>query len=172
MTSTDWFVDLALIALVLRQVRESRLSAVTLLLPIGIVVWAGHHYLHGVPTRGHDLLLVGGLAALGALLGGAAGLLTRVRRNAAGAVLVRAGAAAAVLWIAGVGARLAFQLYATHGGAPALTRFSLDHSLDLAAWTTGIVLMAFAEVLVRTLVLAVRGAATRQNAPTGVLLPA
>jgi len=168
MTSTDWLVDLALIALVLRQVRESRLTAFALLLPIGIVLWAGHEYLHGIPTRGHDLVLVGALTLLGGLLGTAAGLLTRVRRNAAGEVLVRAGVTAAVLWVVGVGSRLAFQLWSTHGGEPTLARFSLAHSLDLTGWTTAIVLMAFAEVLTRTLVVGIRGAVTRQhNVPVG-----
>ena len=172
MTSTDWFVDIALIALVLRQVRESRFNAVTLLLPLGIVLWAGYHYLHGIPTRGDDPVLVSGLALLGGLLGAGAGLLTRVRRDAAGPVLVRAGAVAAVLWVLGVGARLGFQLYATHGGGPDLARFSAGHSLDLAGWTTAIVLMAFAEVLVRTLVVGIRAAAARRhNAPAGSLAP-
>jgi hypothetical protein len=173
MTVTDWIVDIALIALVLRQVRESRLTTLTLLLPIGIVLWAGQHYLHGIPTRGNDLLLVGGLALLGALLGAAAGLLTRIRRDDGGSVLVRAGVVAAVLWVLGVGSRLAFQLYATHGGGPDLARFSADHSLDLAGWTTGVVLMAFAEVLLRTLVVAIRAAVTRRhNAPAGPLASA
>jgi len=173
MTPTDWLVDLLLIALVLRQVRESRLSAVTLLLPIGIVVWAGEHYLHGLPTRGSDLVLVGALALVGGLLGAGAGLLTRVRRDAAGAVLVRAGAVAATLWVVGVGSRLAFQLFATHGGGEELTRFSIAHSLDDAGWTTAVVLMAFAEVLTRTLVVGIRAAAVRQHdATAGSLAPA
>lgn len=173
MTFTDWLVDILLIALVLRQVRESRLTAVTLLLPIGVVLWAGQHYLHGIPTGGNDLVLVCGLALLGGLLGAGAGMLTRVHRGAAGMVLVRAGVTAAVLWVVGVGSRLAFQLYATHGGAPDLARFSAAHSLDLAGWTTGVVLMAFAEVLARTLVVGIRGAvARRHNVPAGSLAPA
>ena len=169
MTFTDWLVDIVLIALVLRQVRESRMTVITLLLPIGIVLWAGHEYLHGLPTRGHDLVLVGALTVLGGLLGTAAGLLTRVRRAAAGEVLVRAGVTAAVLWVVGVGSRLAFQVWSTHGGEPTLARFSLVHSLDFAGWTTAIVLMALTEVLARTLVVGIRGAvARRRDVPAGV----
>jgi hypothetical protein len=168
MTFTDWFVDITLIALVLRQVRESKMTVITLLLPIGIVLWAGHVYLHGIPTRGHDLVLVGALTAVGGLLGTAAGLLTRVRRDASGKVWVRAGVTAAVLWVVGVGSRLAFQVWSTHGGEPTLARFSVVHSLDLAGWTTAIVLMALAEVVTRTLVVGIRGAATRQqDVPAG-----
>jgi hypothetical protein len=123
LTFADWLVDMVVIALVLRQVRESKLTVITLLLPIGLVMWAGNVYLHRISTRGHDLVLVGALTLVGGLLGTSAGLLTRVRRNAAGEVLVPAGVIAAVLWVVGVGSRLAFQVWSTHGGEPALIRF-------------------------------------------------
>jgi hypothetical protein len=100
---------------------------------------------------------------VGGLLGASAGLLTRVRRDAAGEVLVRAGVIAAVLWVVGVGSRLAFQVWSTHGGEPALVRFSIAHSIDLAGWTTAVVLMALSEVLARTLVVGIRGAVTRRR---------
>jgi hypothetical protein len=65
---------------------------------------------------------------------------------------------AAILWVVGVGTRFAFQVYASHGGAPAIARFSAHHAITSeAAWTAALILMAFGEVLSRTLVLGLRG---------------
>ena len=76
---------------------------------------------------------------------------SRIERDDTGSIVVKAGVAAAALWIAGVGSRLAFQLYATHGGGESLGRFSMAHQITTSqAWVTALILMAFGEVLFRT----------------------
>ena len=119
MTFTDYLIDISLIALVLVQVRGRRITTRGLVLPVGIVTYVAFTYLKGIPTAGNDLVLVLGCAAVGALLGGLAGRFTTVRPDAEGIPVAKAGLAAAVLWILGTGGRLAFQVYATHGGGAA-----------------------------------------------------
>ncbi len=147
---TNYLLDIALIGMVVLQVRSRRLSMITLLLPLAVVTYFAVHYLTGFPTNGDNLVLELGGAALGASLGIGCALATHFHRNEAGAVIVRAGAVAAILWIVGVGSRMAFQLYAEHGGGPSLYRFSLAHGLSLNAWVTGLILMALAEVVFRS----------------------
>jgi hypothetical protein len=43
------------------------------LIPLGIVGFVGHNYLHSIPTAGNDLLLIAVLVAVGATLGIAGG---------------------------------------------------------------------------------------------------
>ena len=52
MTLSDYAIDIALISLVLLQVRGRRLTAHSLLLPIGLVAYVAASYLHSVPTAG------------------------------------------------------------------------------------------------------------------------
>lgn len=157
MTFTDYLVDIALIAVVLLQVKGRRLSARALLLPVAICVWAGAEYLHGIPTTGNDLVLVGVAAGAGVALGALTAAFTRVTTGADGRPFVKAGVAAAVLWVAGVGTRFAFQFYASHGGEGAIQRFSAAHAITSGeAWVAALLLMAFGEVLARTLFVAYR----------------
>jgi hypothetical protein len=165
MTITDYALDIGLIALVLVQIRDRRLTARSLLLPLVVVAWAAAKYLHGIPTAGNDLVLVVGAAAIGATLGALSGALTSVRMRTDGALVARAGAAAAILWVLGVGSRFAFQLYAAHGGGAALERFSVAHHITSnQAWVAALLLMALGEVAFRTAVLAWRGCAVRAEA--------
>ena len=144
MTTTDWVLDISLILLVLRQVRESRLSVRSMALPLVLVSWAAFHYLHSIPTAGHDLVLIGALAGTGAVLGLLSGAATRVRVHQ-GHAYIRAGFVAAALWVLGVGFRLAFQLFASHGGADTIARFSVTHDITSdTAWVVALVLMALA----------------------------
>jgi len=163
MTFTDWAIDLALIGLVVLQLRGRRLTTRMLVLPLVLVGWVGAHYLHAVPTAGNDLLLIVPATLIGLALGVGAGVLTRVDRSPDGEVVVRATVAAAVLWVLGVGFRLAFQLYATHGGGESIGRFSIRHDIDVTAWVPAILLMAFAEVLARTAIVGWRGQVVRRG---------
>lgn len=166
MTFSDYLIDIGLMALVLVQIRGRRLTPGSLLLPLGVVGYVAASYLRGVPTAGNDLFLVAGCALLGATLGALSGLTTSLTADRSGAVMARAGLAAAGLWLLGTGARLAFQLYATHGGGPALIRFSETHHITgAAAWTAALILMALSEVVLRTGVLAWRANTRRRGAP-------
>jgi len=153
MTTTDYVLDIALIAIVLLQIRGRRLTPRSQLIPLAIVAWAA----------GNDLLLVIGCAAVGTVLGTLCAVFTSVRPDTQGFPVAKAGVVAAVLWILGVGARFAFQLYATHGGQAAIARFSLAHDITSSeAWTAALVLMALCEVVARVGILAWRGYTVRQ----------
>ncbi|MDX2389283.1 hypothetical protein NJL88_04110 [Streptomyces sp. DK15] len=73
------------------------------------MTFVGFSYLDGVPTGGNDLLLIGALMGVGAVLGIAVGVFTWMRR-ADGHILIKAGVVSAALWAVGMGARLGFQL--------------------------------------------------------------
>jgi hypothetical protein len=166
MTFTDYLIDISLILIVLFQVRGRRITARSLLLPVGIVTYVACTYLRGVPTAGNDLFLVLGCAAGGALLGGLAGHFTSVRPDSEGIPYAKAGLVAAGLWILGTGARLAFQVYASHGGGAAIARFSTTHAItSVAAWTDALILMALAEAVIRTAIIGWRASAVHRRIP-------
>jgi hypothetical protein len=157
MTSSDYILDIGLIALVLLQIRGRRVTLLTQLLPIGIVAWAAKSYLHSIPTAGNDLLLIGICAGAGVTLGTLCGILTAVKAGPDGHPFSKAGVAAAVLWVVGVGTRFAFQLYASHGGAASIAHFSASHDITSSqAWVAAIILMALGEAVTRTVVVGAR----------------
>jgi hypothetical protein len=156
-SATDYVINAILVLLVLRQIRENRLDLVSLALPVVLVGAAAAYYLHSVPTAGNDIALDLILASAGAILGVACALTTRMRRGADGVALARAGVVAAILWVVGIGARMGFALYSSHGGGPAIARFSIAHHItSSAAWVAALVMMALAEVIARTVTLRVR----------------
>jgi hypothetical protein len=155
---TDYVVDIALILIIFRQARTRELTVRNAILPLVIIAWAGQHYLRGFSVGGNDLALIAGFTVVGLGLGTWSGLATRVWRDVTGTVLARAGAVAVATWIAGMGFRFLFALYAnTAAGEQALGRFSAAHGITSGqAWTTALVLMAFAEVLARVGIMQVR----------------
>jgi hypothetical protein len=154
MTFTDYAIAAVLVLLVIPQVRGTRFSAHSLLLPLAAVAAVGFYYLKSVPTNGDDVALDLIMILVGAVLGGLAGAFTRVGRNPAGHLYSKAGAAAAVLWIIGMAGRTVFEYYATHGGAHSVTTFSISHRITGSdAWTAALVLMALAEVVARLAVI-------------------
>ena len=157
MSVTDYIINAILVLLVLRQIREHRLDLVSLVLPVVLVGAAAAYYLRSVPAAGNDIALDLTLAAAGAILGVACALTTRMRRGADAVALARAGVVAAILWIVGIGSRMGFALYSSHGGGPAIARFSVAHDItSSAAWVAALVMMALAEVISRTVTLRVR----------------
>ncbi len=157
MSLSDYLINGLLIALVIRQIHGRRLTPLSLIWPLAVVAYFGHTYLHSFPTAGNDLWLTLGGPIVGLTLGVLCGVFTHVTPDAELGPYAKAGLVAAVLWIVGVGSRLAFELYATHGGGGAVVRFSASHDITTAAaWTTGLVLMALAEVIGRNGTLAWR----------------
>ncbi|MFE6887874.1 hypothetical protein [Streptomyces sp. NPDC057694] len=156
MTTTDWITDIALVLVVFRQLREGRLDLKTFLIPLAIVAFVAHTYLDSVPTAGNDLVLIGALMAVGAALGIAGGVYTRIR-TAGGHLLIKAGAVSAILWVLGMGARMGFQVWVEHGGADHVARFSLAHHITTdQAWVAAFVLMALTEVVTRVATIYIR----------------
>ncbi|WP_345963087.1 hypothetical protein ABDE16_20425 [Streptomyces sp. BRB040] len=164
MTTTEWITDIALVLIVFRQLREGRLDRRTFLIPLGIVAVVAYSYLDSVPTAGNDLVLIAALTAVGAALGIAGGVFTRIR-PLDGHLMIKAGAVSAVLWVLGMGARMGFQVWVEHGGADDVARFSIDHHITSdQAWVAAFVLMAVTEVVTRVATIYVR---SRARATTG-----
>jgi len=158
MTFTDYLIDVALIAVVLRNIRESRFGLHAVLLPLGLLGFAASHYLKSTPTSGHDVELYVALTAVGAVVGALSGATTFLRIDDDGSLLARAGVAAAGLWVLGMGARMAFSIYANGVGGDAVARFSVAHEITGAgAWTTALILMAAGQVVVKLAVQLARG---------------
>ncbi|MFG2938609.1 hypothetical protein [Streptomyces sp. NPDC048282] len=171
MTTTEWITDIALVLVVFRQLREGRLDLKSFLIPLGIVAFVAHQYLDSIPTAGNDLVLVGVLMSVGAALGVAGGVYTRLR-IVGGHVLIKAGAVSAILWVLGMGARMGFQLWTEQGGgADDVARFSVAHQITgEQAWVAAFVLMALTEVVTRLATIFIRGRITRAaTAPVPVL---
>jgi membrane protein CcdC involved in cytochrome C biogenesis len=158
MTATDWIIDAALILIVFRQLREQRLTARTVLLPVALMSWAGFTYLHSLPTAGNDLVLIGALAGIGVVFGLFGGLLTRVRFRD-GNVYLKATVSAAALWVISMGFRMAFAVWSSYGsGVSHIASFSVAHDITSGqAWVAALILMAFGEVIVRTGIIVIRG---------------
>ncbi len=170
MTLTDYLLNAVLIGLVVLQIRGHRVTVARLAVPVALTLWGASQFLHAIPTQGNDLALEGALVAAGGILGLSAGLATAVRRNGVGA-FARAGFVAACLWVLGIGARVGFYLWATHGGAGAVRSFSASiHLTSSAAWAAGFVLMAMAEVIVRTATLYAKSVRLGAEIPRGGIL--
>ena len=153
MTIFDYLLNIGLISLVVLQMRGRALDRRGLVLPLVLVGWAASYYLHGIPTAGSDLAMVIAGTLIGVSLGTASGFLTRLSLRSDGVPIAKATGWAALLWVLGIGSRLGFALYAQHGGQATIGRFSMAHHLTAAGWVTALVLMSFAEVISRTLLL-------------------
>jgi heme-degrading monooxygenase HmoA len=75
-------MNLALVGLVVLQIRGHRVTAARLLVPVVLTVWACSQFLHALPTAGNDLVLELTLALTGIGLGIAAAVLWAVAHPA------------------------------------------------------------------------------------------
>ena len=168
MTTTEWALNIALLAWVLlRNLGTKPITRRSFTVPLVVVAVAAGVYLRDVPTGGHDLLmeLVG--AGTGLALGVAAHALTRVGERD-GHPVVTAGAGFAALWLVVIGGRMAFAYLATHSLAARVGQFSMTHQITGApAWRATFVLLALGMVVGRLTALA--GQATVR---TGRAVPA
>jgi hypothetical protein len=156
MTTTEYLLNAALVLVVVRQLRGKRLIGSAIYVPLAICAYVGYTYLHSIPTAGNDLVLVAAGSVTGLVLGTLCALPTNVYPDHDGVPFARATGVAAALWILGVGSRIAFSLYAQHGGGAAIEHFSVVHALSQDAWVAAFVLMAILEAVSRTVVLLVR----------------
>jgi hypothetical protein len=157
MTTSDYLIDSALVLLVLMQIKERRLTTRTLIRPLVILGIAVANYLHGIPTAGNDLVLVGALSVVGLTIGLASGQTLIMRRGSGGEVLARAGWASAFLWVLGMGSRFGFAVWSSHGGMSSIAHFSAQHSITGGeAWTVALLAMAVFEIVGRTALVAAR----------------
>lgn len=126
-------------------------------------------FIDPVVTHGTGLAVeLAGVAA--GLLGGLAALaFTRVYRSSeTGKPVSRAGWPYAMLWILIIGARAAFSYGSSHWFPAQLASWCAAHQVTAAAITDGLIFMAVAMLLTRTLGLAARAATLSRSvtAPT------
>ena len=155
----NYALDALLVLVVVFQIRGRTLSIRQLLLPVAIVAYFAIDYLKTFPTAGNDVPMEVAGALLGGVLGIACGLTTTVEARCDGIPVAKAGALAASFWLFGMCGRLFFQIWVEHGGGAATVGgFSAANGITAgAAWVDCLVLMALAEVLGRTAVLAAKG---------------
>lgn len=162
MTATTYILDSALVLIVLLQIKERELTTKAMIRPFVILGIAVSSYFTSIPTAGNDLLLIGALAILGALIGVASGQTLIMRAGEQGSVLARAGWGSAFFWVLGMGGRFAFAYWSSHGGMSSVASFSSSHSITSGtAWTDALLAMAGMEVVGRTGVMAIRRAQLR-----------
>jgi hypothetical protein len=150
---TEWFISIALILVVIRQIRGRKLTLIGLLWPVPLVVWGAVSYLGGIPAYDTDWTFVAVFSAAGLALGVGCGLLTEVYLKD-GSVTARARWLAAALWIVGMSSRLAFGLFATNGGAEKIGELSEALGIHSGnTWASGLITMALVEVVARSAVL-------------------
>ncbi len=172
MTTTDYLIDIGLILVVLKTMREGHFGLRSVLLPIGLLTFAVSHYLTSLPTSGHDLELYAALTAVGVTVGTLSGLATHLRLGDDSLLLARTGIVAAALWVLGMGARMAFSLYANGSGADAVIHFSIVHEITGAgAWTAALILMAAGQVIAKFGVQFIRGHHLMHQVPVAALRP-
>jgi len=122
-------------------------------------------FIDPVVTHGSGLAVEMAGVAAGVLGGLAALALTKVYRNpATGKPASRATWAYALLWTLVVAARAAFSYGATHWFPTQLAQWCLTHQVTGNAITDGLIFMAVAMLLTRTLGLGVRAAALPRTA--------
>ncbi|MBV9339118.1 MAG: hypothetical protein JO243_24780, partial [Solirubrobacterales bacterium] len=79
MTITDYLINAVFVLIVFRQARERELDRRSVIIPLAIVAYVAHLYVHSIPTAGNDLMLIAGLGGVGLTLGVASGFATHVR---------------------------------------------------------------------------------------------
>jgi hypothetical protein len=169
MTITDYLINAVFVLIVFRQARERELDRRSVIIPLAILAYVAHMYVRSIPTAGNDVVLIGGLGAIGLTLGIASGFATHVRAGENGLAVARVGWIAAALLIAGIGSRIVFAFALAHGAHHAIASFSYTHQIGAAAWPVALVLMAILEVSTRIAIVQIRG---RHAIQTSIAIPA
>jgi hypothetical protein len=172
MTTTDYLINALFVLIVLSQARERELDRRSFMIPLAVLAYVAHIYVHSIPTSGNDLLLVGVLGTVGLTLGVASGLATHVRAGENGLAVARVGWLAGALLIAGISSRMVFVFAINHGARHAVASFSMAHQIGAAAWPVALVLMALLEVGTRIAIVQLRGRRAMQSTVAPVIAAA
>ena len=168
MTITDYLINAVFVLIVLSQARERELDRRSFIIPLAVVVYVVHIYVHSIPTAGNDLVLIAALGTVGLTLGIASGLATHVRAGENGLAVARVGWLAGALLIAGISSRMVFVFAINHGARHAVASFSMAHQIGAAAWPVALVLMALLEVATRITIVQLRGHRAMQSSDTAI----
>jgi hypothetical protein len=169
MRTTDYLINSVFVLIVFHQARERELDRRSVIIPLAIVAYVAHLYVHSIPTAGNDLVLIGALGVVGLSLGIASGFATHVRAGEDGLAVARVGWIAGALLIAGIGSRMVFAFALSHGAYHAVATFSIAHQIGASAWPVALVMMALLEVSTRIAIVQIRG---RHAMQSSVAIPA
>jgi hypothetical protein len=168
MTITDYLINAVFVLIVLSQARERELDRRSFIIPLAIIAYVAHIYVHSIPTSGNDLVLIAALGTVGLTLGIASGLATHVRAGENGLAVARVGWLAGALLIAGISSRMVFVFAINHGARHAVASFCMAHQIGAAAWPVALVLMALLEVGTRIAIVQLRGHRAMQSSDTAI----
>jgi hypothetical protein len=137
--------------------RHRKVGTFRLLRPVFIAAAIIPLFLKAVVTSGNGLSLEIAAASAGVVLGLiAVTLMTVYRSPRTNKPVTRAGFTYAALWAIVIGARAVFSYGSTHWFSHSLTTWMTQHSVTTAAITDGLIFMAVAMLLIRTIGMAIR----------------
>jgi hypothetical protein len=164
MPASVWIINLVVLGVVLEaDLGRRKITTLRLARPVVVAGAIIIYYLTKTPVATHSggLAFELALAALGIILGLAAGLIFRVFRDK-GMAWSQAGVGYAVLWIVVIGARIGFAYATSHSHS--LQVWLGTHDITSDAVTDALIFMAVGMLLVRTGALRLRAATVRADA--------
>jgi hypothetical protein len=165
MPASAWIINLVVLGVVLEaDLGRRKITWYRLARPVIVAGAIVVYYLTRTPvaTHGGGLAFELALAALGILLGLAAGMIFRIFREGE-IVWSRAGSGYAALWIVVIGARIGFAYATSHSHS--LQVWLGTHDITSDAVTDALIFMAVGMLLLRTATLRLRAAALPAIAP-------
>jgi hypothetical protein len=155
MPASVWIINLVVLTVVLEaDLGTRKITWMRLARPVVVAGVIISFYLKGIAGSGNGLALEAGLAALGVVLGLAAGVIFSVFRDANGVARSHAGAGYTALWIAVIGARIGFAYATSHSRS--LQVWLGTHHITAAMLTDALIFMAAGMLIARTFTLLVR----------------
>lgn len=146
---------------------DRKVGKMRILRPVFLAVGIVPLFLDAPATHGAGLLLEIGAVLAGLLCGILATCLMKLYRSPqTGKPVTRAEAPYALLWTAVIGARAAFSYGSAHWFPTQLTAWAVREHISAAAITDGLIFMAVAMLLTRTIALAARAAALPAGTPS------
>jgi hypothetical protein len=143
-----------------------KLGRMRILRPILLAGGVVPMFVEAPATHGSGLALEIGAALLGILFGIVAISRMKVYRSpSTGKPVTRAGMSYALLWTTVIGARAAFSYGSVHWFPTQLVHWAVREHVSAAAITDGLLFMAVAMLLTRTIALAVRAAGLPSATP-------
>ncbi|HEY6312970.1 MAG TPA: hypothetical protein VIY52_19510 [Streptosporangiaceae bacterium] len=164
MPASVWIINLVVLGVVLEaDLGRRKITTFRLARPVVVAGAIIIYYLTKTPVATHSggLAFELALAALGIILGLAAGLIFRVFLDK-GMAWSQAGVGYAALWIVVIGARIGFAYATSHSHS--LQVWLGTHHITSDAVTDALIFMAVGMLLVRTGALRLRAAAVRADA--------
>jgi hypothetical protein len=155
MPASVWIINLVVLTVVMEaDLGTRKITWMRLARPVVVAGVIISFYLKGIAGSGNGLAFELALAALGIVLGLAAGAIFGVFRDPNGFPRSHAGAGYAALWAAVIGARIGFAYATSHSRS--LQVWLGTHHITGAALTDALIFMAAGLLLARTVTLLAR----------------